>query len=44
MSPDAEIGFPRGTSDEPELLLRWLGYHRGVVVRKIEDLTDEQAR
>jgi hypothetical protein len=43
MSSDAVIGFPRGTSDEPELLLRWLSYHRGVVVRKIEDLTDEQA-
>lgn len=44
MSSDTEIGFPRGTSDEPELFLRWLGYLRGVVVRKIEDLTDEQAR
>lgn len=44
MSFDAETGFPRGTSDEPELLLRWLRFLRGAVVRKVEDLSDEQAR
>jgi uncharacterized damage-inducible protein DinB len=41
---DADIGFPRGTSDERELLLRWLGYLRGAVLRKVEDLPDGPAR
>ncbi len=36
--------FPRGTPDERELLLRWLNYLRGAVVRKVEGLGDEQAR
>lgn len=36
--------FPRGTSDERELYLRWLGYLRGAVLRKIDGLSDEQAR
>jgi uncharacterized damage-inducible protein DinB len=39
-----EIGFPRGTPDERELLLRWLAFLRGAVIRKVEDLTDEQGR
>jgi uncharacterized damage-inducible protein DinB len=38
------IGFPEGTDDERELLLRWLRYLRGAVARKAGGLTDEQAR
>lgn len=37
-------GFPRGTPDEHELFLRWLGFLRGAVLRKVEGLSDEQAR
>jgi uncharacterized damage-inducible protein DinB len=44
MSPEPDIGFPRGTADERELFLRWLAYLRGAVIRKIQDLDDEQAR
>ncbi len=44
MSSDPEIDFPRGTSDERELFLRWLNFLRGAVIRKVEDLSDEQAR
>jgi len=39
-----ESDFPRGTTDERELFLRWLGFLRGAVLRKIGGLTDEQAR
>ena len=38
------IGFPAGSSDEKELLLQWLGYLRGAVLRKVEGIDDEQAR
>jgi hypothetical protein len=42
---DAEIGFPQGGhTDERELYLEWLRYLRGAVLRKVEGLTDEQAR
>jgi uncharacterized damage-inducible protein DinB len=41
---DAAIGFPAGNPDERELLLSWLGFLRGAVIRKIDGLTDEQAR
>jgi uncharacterized damage-inducible protein DinB len=44
MSTDEEIGFPGGNPDERELLLGWIGYLRGAVMRKIEGLSDEQAR
>lgn len=44
MPTDEEIGFPRGNPDERELLLGWLTYLRGAVLRKIDGLTDEQAR
>lgn len=44
MPSSPELGFPRGTSDERELFLRWLGFLRGAVVRKVEGLRDEQAR
>jgi uncharacterized damage-inducible protein DinB len=36
--------FPSGHADEHELYLDWLRYLRGAVVRKVEGLTDEQAR
>jgi uncharacterized damage-inducible protein DinB len=44
MKDKSEIGFPRGNPDERELLLSWLGYLRGAVLRKLDGLTDEQAR
>ena len=44
MPSDEEIGFPRGTPDERELLLSWLGFLRGAVMRKVEGLSDEDAR
>lgn len=44
MASDQEIGFPKGNADERELLLSWLGYLRGAVVRKVEGLEDEDAR
>jgi len=44
MARDEDTGFPRGNPDERELLLQWLDYLRGAIVRKIEGLTDEQAR
>lgn len=44
MSPKTTPGFPEGTPDERELLLRWLAYLRGAVLRKVEGLSDDQAR
>jgi uncharacterized damage-inducible protein DinB len=44
MSSAPEPGLPRGTPDERELFLRWLGFLRGAVIRKVEGLSDEQAR
>jgi len=44
MASDAEIGFPGGDTDERELLLSWLRYLRGAVVRNTEGLDDAQAR
>ncbi|MGH2365598.1 MAG: DUF664 domain-containing protein [Chloroflexota bacterium] len=41
---DEEIGFPRGNSDERELLLNWLAYLRGAVLRKANGLDDQTAR
>jgi uncharacterized damage-inducible protein DinB len=41
---DEEIGFPLGNADERELLLGWLAFLRGAVVRDLEGLTDEEAR
>ena len=40
----ADIGFPKGTDDEKELLLQFLGYVRGAVLRDVAGLSDEQAR
>jgi hypothetical protein len=44
VATDEEIGFPTGNDDELELLLSWLGYLRGAVLRKASGLTDQQAR
>jgi uncharacterized damage-inducible protein DinB len=45
MSSETTPGFPEeSTADERELLLRWLAYLRGAVLRKIETLSDDQAR
>ena len=44
MSTDDELGFPSGTPDERELFLRWLTFLRSAVIRKVEDLSDEDAR
>jgi uncharacterized damage-inducible protein DinB len=41
---DAPIGFPETTSDERDLLLRWLRYLRGAVMRKAEGVSDADAR
>ena len=41
-APEAEL--PRGTDDETELLLGWLGYLRGAVLRKVEGLDEAAAR
>ena len=39
-----EVELPPGGLDEREMLLAWLAYLRGAVLRKLEGLTDEQAR
>jgi hypothetical protein len=44
VATDEEIGFPKGNQDERELLLSWLRYLRGAVLRNVEGLNDEQAR
>jgi uncharacterized damage-inducible protein DinB len=36
--------FPGGTPDDIELYLNWLGYLRGAVLRKIDGLSDAEAR
>ena len=36
--------FPGGHADDRELLLEWLGFLRGAVLRKVEGLNDAQAR
>jgi uncharacterized damage-inducible protein DinB len=44
MPSDEEINFPTSNPDERELLLSWLSYLRGAVLRKVKGLTDEDAR
>ncbi|MGH7640735.1 MAG: DinB family protein [Candidatus Dormibacteria bacterium] len=44
MSRDREIEFPQGNPDERELLLSWLRFLRGAVLRKVEGLSEEGAR
>ena len=41
---DDDIGFPAGSDDEKELLLQWLGYLRGAVIRNLDGLDDGQSR
>jgi uncharacterized damage-inducible protein DinB len=38
------LDFPVGNPDERELLLSWLRFLRGAVVRKVEGLSEEDAR
>jgi uncharacterized damage-inducible protein DinB len=40
----AEVSLPPGNADERELLLDWLGWLRGAVLRKIDGLSDTDAR
>ena len=42
MATSKEVPAP--ASSERELLLNWLGYLRGAVLRKLDGVTDEQAR
>ncbi len=44
MATGDEVEFPTGTPDEAELLLQWLRYLRGAVVRKASGLDDSAAR
>ncbi|HEX2174579.1 MAG TPA: DUF664 domain-containing protein [Nocardioidaceae bacterium] len=44
MSADESAHFPGGATDEAELFLLWLGYLRGAVLRKINGLSDSEAR
>ncbi len=44
MPKDARLDFPAGNQDERELLLSWLRFLRGAVVRKVEGLSEENAR
>jgi Protein of unknown function (DUF664) len=41
---DEEIDIPKGNADERELLLAWLRFLRGAVVRSVEGLSDDEAR
>ncbi len=44
MATKQELSFPDGTPDETELFLRWLNYLRGAVLRKVQGLSDRDAR
>ncbi len=39
-----EAGFPTGNPDERELLLSWLDYLRGSLIRKLDGVDEEGAR
>jgi uncharacterized damage-inducible protein DinB len=39
-----EPPFPSSTADEPELLLSWLAYLRGAVIRKVDGVDESGAR
>jgi uncharacterized damage-inducible protein DinB len=41
---DPTQDLPAGTSDELELYLRWLSFLRGAVLRKVDGLSDTDAR
>ncbi len=44
MSTAPQPAFPVGNPDERELLLTWLAWLRGVVLRKIDGLNEDDAR
>ena len=44
MAEEDTVGFPVGSDDEKDLLLQWLRYLRGAVLRKVDGLDDEGAR
>jgi uncharacterized damage-inducible protein DinB len=44
MTADSTPEVPAGTPDEMELYLRWLGFLRGAVLRKVEGLDEDAAR
>jgi uncharacterized damage-inducible protein DinB len=44
MANEPELNFPAGNPDERELLLSWLGYLRGAVIRKVNGISDRDAR
>ena len=44
MLDDPEPDFPKGTPDESELFLRWLRYLRSAVIRKVDGLSESDAR
>ncbi|MGI8826747.1 MAG: DinB family protein [Chloroflexota bacterium] len=44
MSTDEKPPFPGGNPNEGELFLEWLGYLRGSVLRKLEGLSETDAR
>ncbi|WP_374928193.1 DUF664 domain-containing protein [Kytococcus sedentarius] len=44
MRSDEATDFPAGSTDERELLLSWLGYLRGAVLRNLAGMDDDQAR
>ena len=44
MTSPPKPDFPTGTPDERELYLRWLAYLRGAVLRKVEGLSEADAR
>jgi Protein of unknown function (DUF664) len=44
VATDDEIDFPVGTADERELLLGWLRYLRGAVLRNLDGVGAEGAR
>lgn len=41
MAPSPRVDVPSGNPDERELLLSWLGYERGAIVRKVDGVSDE---
>jgi uncharacterized damage-inducible protein DinB len=44
MPSSLDPDFPRGHPDERELLLTWLNFLRGAVLRKVDGLSEAQAR
>ncbi|MFZ2034400.1 MAG: hypothetical protein WAW53_11650 [Candidatus Dormiibacterota bacterium] len=44
MAAEPDPVFPVGNPDERELLLGWLTWLRGAVLRKVDGLSDAQAR